>query len=45
MSTNAKQFNGTRNEEELLNLTKCLQEDHIIYDSLSDLGFDQSNHL
>lgn len=40
MSTNAKVFQGTRNEEELLNLTKSLQEDYIIYDSLSDLGFD-----
>lgn len=40
MSTNAKVFKGTRIEGELLNLTKILQEDDIIYDSLSDLGFD-----
>ena len=36
---------GLEIEEELLNLTKCLQEDHVIYDSLSDLGFDQSDHF
>jgi hypothetical protein len=40
MSTNAKAFKGVRNEGELLNITKILQEDDIIYDPLSDLGFD-----
>jgi hypothetical protein len=39
MSTNAKVFRGARNEGELLNLTKILQEDDLIYDSLTDLGF------
>jgi hypothetical protein len=40
MSTNAKVFKRVRNEGELLNITKILQEDDIIYDPLSDLGFD-----
>ena len=40
MSTNSIVFKGTRKVGELLNLTKILQEDDIIYDPLSDLGFD-----
>jgi hypothetical protein len=39
MSTNEKVFKGARNEGELLNLTKILQEDDLIYYPLTYLGF------